>query len=135
VRRGESFGKAAKREHIKEKTVLRYVGNALYRSGPNKSWKATKTDRIPAKMTILTEQGPIFVVVKNSVERTLLARYDVALRRWRAAEDGAEQELLNFKGQTVAGHVLITNPDILIRLEEGGGLDFDELYYTVGGGS
>src|SRR5260370_25758968 len=36
VRRGESFSKASKREHIKQKTVLRYVGNALYRSGPNK---------------------------------------------------------------------------------------------------
>jgi hypothetical protein len=135
VRRGEPFNKAAKREHIKPKTVLRYVGNALYRSGPNKPWKATKTDRIPAKMTILTEQGPIFAVVKSSVERTRLSRYDIALRRWRAAEDDAEQELLSFKGQTVAGHVLITDPDLLIRLEEGGGLDFDELYYTVGGGS
>lgn len=135
VRRGESFNKAARRQRIKPKTVLRYVGNALYRSGPNKPWKATKTDRIPAKMTIITEHGPVFEVVKSSVERTLLSRYDIALRRWRAAENGAEQELLTFKGQTVAGLVLITDPDVLIRLEEGGGLDFDEFYYTVGGGS
>jgi hypothetical protein len=135
VRRGESFNKAAKREHIKQKTVLRYVGNALYRSGPNKPWKATKTDRIPAKMTILTEQGPIFTVVKSSVERVRLSRYDIALRRWRGAEDGAEQELLTFKGQTVAGHMLITDPDVLIRLEEAGQLDFDELYYTIDGDS
>lgn len=135
VRRGESFNKAARQEHIKPKTVLRHVGTALYRSGPNKPWKATKTDRIPAKMTILTEQGPIFVVVRSSVERTRLSRYDIALRRWRAAEDGAEQELLTFKGQTVAGYELITDPDVLIRLEEGGGLDFDEFYASVGGGS
>ena len=135
VRRGESFNKAARREGIKPKTVLRYVGNALYRKGPNKPWKATKNDRIPAKMTILTEQGPVFAVVRNSSERTRLSRYDNALRRWRTGEDGAERQLLNFKGQTVAGYVLITDPDILIQLEEGGGLDFDELYYTVGGGS
>jgi hypothetical protein len=64
VRRGESFNKAARRERIKPQTVLRYVGSALYRSGPNKPWKATKTDRIPAKMTILTEQGPGFAVVR-----------------------------------------------------------------------
>ena len=86
-------------------------------------------------MTILTEQGPIFDVVRSSIERTRLARYDIALRKWRAGEDGAEQELLAFKGQTVAGHVLITDPDVLIRLEEAGQLDFDNLYYSVGGGS
>jgi hypothetical protein len=135
VRRGESFNKAARREHIKPRTVLRHVGNALYRSGPNKPWKATKTDRIPVKMTIITEYGPVFTVVRSSAERTRLSRYDIALRRWRAAEDGAEQKLLTFKGQTVAGYVLITDPDELIRLEEGDGLDFDEFYVSVGGGS
>ncbi len=135
MRRGESFSKAAKREHIKQKTVLRYVGNALYRSGPNKPWKASKTDRIPAKMTILTENGPVFAVVKSSLERNRLSRYDITLRKWRAAEDGAEQKLMTFQGQTVAGYVLITDPDMLIQLEEGGGLDFDEFYASVGGGS
>lgn len=135
VRRGESFNKAAKREGIKPKTVLRYVGNALYRKGPNKPWKATKTDRIPAKMTIITENGPVFAVVKSSVERSRLSRYDIALRKWRAAEDGSEQELQTFEGQTVAGYVLVTDPDMLIQLEGGGGLDFDEFYYSIGGGS
>lgn len=135
VRRGESLHRAARQEHTKPKTVLRHVGKHIYRSGPNKPWKATKTDRLSAKMTILTEQGPTFDVVRSSIERTRLSRYDIALRKWRAAEDGAEEELLAFKGQTAAGHVLITDPDTLIRLEEAGQLDFDNLYYSVGGGS
>jgi hypothetical protein len=135
VRRGESFHRAALQEHIKPKTVLHHVGNSLYHSGLNKRWKAAKTDRIPAKMTILTEQGPVFAVVRSSVERSRLSRYDIALRKWRAGEDGAEQELMAFNGQTVAGYMLITNPDVLIHLEEAGGLDFDEFYSSVGGGS
>jgi hypothetical protein len=135
VRRGESLTAAARQEHIKPKTVQRHVGRALYRSGPNKPWKATKTDRLSAKMLILTERGPIFDVARSSIERTRLSRYDVALRKWRAGEDGAEQELAVFTGQMVAGHLLITNPDLLIRLEEAGQLDFDNLYYSVGGGS
>jgi hypothetical protein len=89
---------------------------------------------LPEKMMILTDQGPIFAVVRSSTERTRLSRYNVALRKWRAAEDGADQELLAFKGQTVAGHVLVTDPDTLIRLEEGGQLDFDAFYHSVGGG-
>jgi hypothetical protein len=132
VRRGESLNKAARREHIKPETVQHYVGRALYRSGPNKPWKATKTDRFSIRMMILTEQGPIFDVVRSSIERTRLSRYDVALRKWRGAEDGAEQELAEFEGLTVGGHVLITDPDLLIRLEEAGQLDFDELYYSAG---
>jgi hypothetical protein len=129
-----SLNKAAKREHIKPPTVLRHVGKALYRSGPGKPWRATKSDRLAEKMMIVTEQGPIFDVVRSSIERTRLSRYDSVLRKWRAAEDGAYEELLAFEGQTVAGHVLITDQEVLIRLEEAGQLDFDAFYYSLGGG-
>jgi len=133
-RLGWSLNKAAKQEHIKPETVLRHVGRALYRSGSGKPWKATKSDRLPEKVMVLTEQGPIFTVVRSSIERTRLSRYYVALRKWRAAEDGAAEELSDFEGLAVAGHVLITDPDTLIRLEEAGQLDFDAFYYSLGGG-
>jgi hypothetical protein len=133
-RRGWSLNRASKLEHIKAQTVLRHVGKALYRRGPGKPWKATKSDRLAEKMAVLTAKGLIYESVRSSIERTRLSRYDTALRKWRAAEDGADQELLAFKGQTVAGHVLITDPDTLIELEEADQLDFDAFYYSVGGG-
>jgi hypothetical protein len=133
-RLGLSLNKAAKQEHIKPQTVFRHVGKALYRSGPGKPWKATKSDRLPEKLMVLTGQGPIFVMVRSSIERTRLSRYYVALRKWRAAEDGAAEELSQFEGQKVAGYLLVTDPDTLIRLEEAGQLDFDAFYYSVGGG-
>jgi hypothetical protein len=40
-----------------------------------------------------------------------------------------------FRGQTVGGHELITDPELLIQLEEAGQLDFDVLYFSVEGGS
>lgn len=129
-----SLFKASRIERIKSATVLRYVGNAVHRSGHGKRWKPTKSDRLGATMTVLTAQGPTLVVVKGSVERTRLARYDIALRKWRAGEDGADKELLAFQGQTVGGQVLITDPNLLIQLEEAGELDFDTLYFSVGGG-
>jgi hypothetical protein len=133
-RLGWSLNKAAKQEHIKPQTVIRHVGKALYRSGPGKPWKATKSDRLPEKVMVLTEQGPIFTVVRSSIERTRLSRYYVALRKWRSAEEGAADELSTFEGLKVAGYVLITDPDTLIRLEEAGQLDFDAFYYSLGGG-
>ena len=136
MRRGRlSLAKAARIERVKPSTVLRYVGGTIHRSGPGKPWKPTKSDRLGAAMTVLTIQGPTTVVVKGSVERTRLARYDIALRKWRAGEDGADKELMAFQGQTVGGHALITDPDLLIQLEEAGQLDFDTLYFSVGGGS
>ena len=133
-RLGWSLNKAAKQEHIKPQTVLRHVGKALYRSGPGKRWKATKSDRLPEKVMVLTKQGPIFTVVRSSIERTRLSRYYAALRKWRAAEDGAAEELSKFEGLKVAGYVLITDLNTLIRLEEAGLLDFDGFYYSLGGG-
>jgi hypothetical protein len=135
MRRGLSLARATRFEHIKQSTFLRYVGGAVYRSGPGKPWKVVKVDRFAARMTILTEQGPVIALVHGSRERTRLARYDIALRKWRAGEEGADQELKTFEGQTVAGYVLITDTQILIRLEEAGQLDFDTLYFSVGGSS
>jgi hypothetical protein len=132
-RRGWSLNKASKLEHIKAQTVLRHVGKALYRRGPGKPWKATKSDRLAEKMAVLTAKGLIYEPVRSSIERTRLSRYNTALRMWRDDEDGADQELLAFKGQTVAGHVLITNPDTLVELEEADKLDFDAFYYSIGG--
>src|SRR2546421_601463 len=39
-RDGSSLAEASRLEGIKSATVLRHVGNALYRSGPGKPWKA-----------------------------------------------------------------------------------------------
>ena len=86
-------------------------------------------------MRILTPKGTVYEVVRGSRERTLNARYEIALRSFRAGEDGAVEELKNFEGLTVGGHVLVTDLNQLIQLEEAGKLDFDALYYSVGGRS
>jgi hypothetical protein len=130
-----SLAEATRLEGIKPSTFLRYVGDAVYRSGPGKPWKPTRADQLSAYMTVLTPQGPTRVLVSGSIERTRLARYNVALRMWRAGEDGAEEALKAFRDLTIGGYVLITNPDLLIELEEAGQLDFETLYSYVGGGS
>jgi len=70
--------------------------------------------------------------VHGSRERRLLGRYNQAVRMFRAGEDGAGAALKAFRGRKVAGHVLITDIATLIRLEEAGKLDFDDLYSSLG---
>jgi hypothetical protein len=120
---------------MKLETFRRGAGRFLYRSGPGKPWKARSEDQLSFSMEVLTRQGRISVIVRNSSERRLLHDYENAVRMFRAAEDGAEAELKKFEGKKVAGHALITDIKLLIELEQAGQLDFDAFYTSVGGRS
>ncbi len=131
-REGVSASEAARRERMKLETFRRRAGRYLYRSGPGKPWKARSEDQLAFSMTVLTSRGPLDAVIHNSRERRLLHRYEVALRMFRAGEDGVEAALKAFKGKSVGGHKLITDTKLLIELEEAGLLDFGSLYTSFG---
>lgn len=134
-RDGISASVAARREGMKLKTFRERAGRYLYRSGSGKPWKARGEDELAVSMRVLTSQGRVDAIVRNSRERRLLHRYELALTRFRAGEDGAEAGLKAFEGRKVAGHTLLTDTNLLIRLEEAGRLDFDNLYTSFGGRS
>jgi hypothetical protein len=132
MREGQSLSRATREEGLKPKTFIRYARPALRRRGPGKPWKAIPEDKLKSVMNVLTEFGLTPEIIPNSRERKLLGRYNRALRMFRAGEDNAEAELLKFRGKKVAGHTLITDIKTLIRLEEAGRLDFDDLYASLG---
>jgi hypothetical protein len=131
-REGASASEAAHREKMKLETFRKRAGRYLYRSGPGKPWKARTEDDLRFLMTVLTSRGPLEVIVSNSRERKLLSQYNLALRMFRAGEDGAEAKLKKFKGKNVGGHTLIVNIKPLIELEEAGQLDFEGFYVAIG---
>jgi hypothetical protein len=132
MRRGISASVAAREEKMKLNTFRRRAGKYLHRAGPGKPWKARSQDQLAASMTVLTIRGPITVVVHSSRERKLFGQYNLALRMFRAGEDGAAAALKAFEGKTVGGQALITDAEMLINLEEAGQLDFDTLYASFG---
>jgi hypothetical protein len=134
-REGVSASVAASREKMKLATFRKGAGRFLYRSGPGKPWKARSEDQLAFSMEVLTRQGRLSVIIRNSRERRLLHNYESALRMFRGAEDGAEAELKEFEGKTVGGYKLITDTKLLIQLEEAGQLDFENLYTSLGAGS
>jgi hypothetical protein len=131
-REGVSASEAAHREKMKLETFRKGAGRFLYRSGRGKPWKVRSEDQLRFSMTVLTSRGPLDVIVSNSRQRKLLSRYNFALRMFRAGEDGAEAALKAFEGKKVGGHALITDIDLLIRLEEAGQLDFEGFYVAIG---
>ncbi len=133
TRRGESLSKAARAEHVKPATVRKYLGSQFHQNAPGKRWKPTKSDRLTARMNVLTPLGPMTVPVRGSRERLRLNRHNIAIAKWRRGEPGADAELGAFEGQTVGGHPLITDVKLLATLEDAGVLDFDELYASLTG--
>lgn len=131
-REGLSASKAARQEGMKLNTFRKGAGRFLYRSGPGKPWRARSEDQLSFSMRVLTHRGPIDVIVRNSQERKLLHRYELALRMFRADKPGAEAALKGFEGKKVGGYTLITDGKLLIELEEFGQLDFGSLYAPIG---
>src|SRR5215813_10609083 len=84
-------------------------------------------------MNILTPQGLAVAEVPKQNERELNAHHVAAVNKWRRGERGAIAALARFRGKTVAGHQLVTDPRALAELEEAGELDFPELYVSPGG--
>jgi len=129
---GESASKAAHHEGLKLDTFVRHARPALRRSAPGKPWRAIPEDQLPAAMKVLTKFGYTAEIIRSSRERRLLGAYSRAIRMFRGGEDNTDLALKAFRGKTVAGHTLITDIKTLIRLEEAGKLDFDDLYSAFG---
>jgi hypothetical protein len=139
-REGASASEAARRERMKLKTFRKGAGKYLYRPRPGKPYKARSEDQLRFSMTILTSHGPMDVIVPNSRERKLLHRYNLAVNMFRSSDDRAEAALAEaalkeFEGETVAGHVLITDINQLIQLEEADQIDVENFYTPLGGRS
>jgi hypothetical protein len=134
-REGVSASEAARDQGMKLKTFVKGAGRSLYRSGRGKPWKARTEDQLRFSMTVLTPKGRVDVVLRNSRERKLLHEYESAVRMFRADEDGWERELKKFEGMKIGGHKLITDPKLLVELEEADELNFESLYTPFGGKS
>lgn len=130
-----SASDAADRAGIKLKGFVSGAGRYLYRSGPGKPWKARTQDQLAASMIILTDRGPIEVIVSDSRERRILHQYELAVRMFRGDEEGAVEALREFDGISVAGHKLLTDPHSLLDLERSDLIDADAFYVEVGGRS
>lgn len=133
TRHGESLTQAARAEHTKPATVRKRLRKQFRQAGPGKRWVPSKSDRLTMTMNILTPLGRTPEPVRGSRERVRQGQYEVALRKWRNGEPGAEEGLAAFEGQTVGGRPLITDVKLLATLEDAGVLDFEELYSSFTG--
>ena len=127
VRRGESLSAAVRAEHISVQTALRHVGKYLRRTrtkgGKVKYVPIKSNHRIP--MWLLTTVGYVPVSV-GSRNASLLGKHSAAVKKF--LRTGNASGLAPFVGKRVAGHELVTDPEVLSALADAGALRLDDLY-------
>jgi hypothetical protein len=125
-RTGATLTAASREEHIDPRTVKKYVATDLRRLKKGKQTVPTKSDRRRRRMLIPTALGTTPVIVSGSRKASLLGRYMSAVGQY--LRTGNTQGLSAFKGKSIGGHDLITDPEILNVLAQAGSLQVEEIY-------
>jgi hypothetical protein len=109
-RTGRSLTSAAREEHTNPRTVRKYLGSEFRDRGR----RPTRADARPRDMLIPTSRGAIPVTIHGSEQASQLGRYMSAVGKY--LRTGDTDALEEFEGQSIAGHLLITDPDTLSSL-------------------
>lgn len=120
-RTGASLTAAAREEHIDPRTVRKYLKTEIRGRG-----KPTKTDHRQRDMLVPTTIGNAPVTIRDSREASKLGKYMAAVGKY--LRTGDIDQLAEFEGESVGGHVLITDPELLSSLAQAGALSLDEIY-------
>ena len=120
-RTGTSLTAAAREERIDPRTVRKHLRAELCGRA-----KPTKADRRKRGMLVPTTLGNSPVTVRGSKQASQLGRYMSAVGKY--LRTGDVDGLAEFEGQSIAGHVLITDPALLSSLAQAGALTLDEIY-------
>jgi hypothetical protein len=122
-----SLRRAADLTRTDPRTVLRHAGVAFRKEGSR--WSARPFDRIPREMNVLTDNGPEWMVIRDSRTASLVAEHANAVRLYLRYGDEAPLRQLPRHSFRLDGRevVLETDPVRLDRLAAGGELHY-ELY-------
>ena len=124
-RTGETLTAAAREEHIDPRTVRKYLGPELRGLREGRT-QPTKVDRRRRRMLVPTLLGNVPETIRGSKQASLLGRYMSAVGYF--LRTGNAKRLKEFEGRSIAGHLLITDPETLTSLAQAGALQLDEIY-------
>jgi len=124
-RTGETLTAAAREEHIDPRTVRKYLGPELRGLREGRT-QPTKVYRRRRRMLVPTLLGNVPETIRGSKQASLLGRYMSAVGYF--LRTGNAKRLKEFEGRSIAGHLLITDPETLTSLAQAGALQLDEIY-------
>jgi hypothetical protein len=128
----QSLAEAAREAQTTRKTVVRYVGVALLKTG-SRRYAAKPFDRLARSLRFLTPEGQIAVTVRSSRTASKIAEYWAAVDHY--LRTGDTERLHQFSGKSVrAGKEqfpFITDPRTLNRIASAGEVAFEDIYAST----
>jgi hypothetical protein len=123
-----SLSAAAQAEGTTVPTIQRLLPAALFRDARG-HLRVKAGDPYSAPVEIVTNVGALVVNARGSRQRALAGRHRSV---WRAVlrGDRPASKLAEFRGKTVGGHELISDPARLVTLAKGGALDHLDILYV-----
>lgn len=130
-----SLTAAARLEHAKPATVLRYVGSAIRQDRSGGRYRATKADSFKRELRIPTALGPTKVPIYGSKAASTVAKYANAVNRYlRTGDTSRLDEFKNKPLRTGKRELeLVTDAATLTALAQAGALHLDQLYASFAG--
>jgi hypothetical protein len=125
-RTGQTLTAASRDEHIDPRTLRKYLGAELRGPRLKRKVRPTKADRRRRDMLVPTTLGTSPVVIRGSKQASQLGRYMAAVGKY--LRTGDSDSLDEFRGKSIGGHVLITDPETLGSLAQAGALQLDQIY-------
>ncbi len=132
VRRGESksLSAAARAEGTSVRSIRRLLPAALLQDRPGGRIRVKAGDSYSWPVEVVTDLGAVVVNARGSRERELAGRHRSVFNQVLGRELPSSA-LEEFRNKRVGGHKLISDPDQLFTLAEGGELDqLDALYIS-----
>lgn len=124
-KRGESLSKAARAEHSTPRTVRKFVGKQLRRSGSGR-YSATSSDRLKREINVFGADGYEPVTVGSSKHAQLASRHLIAINTF--LRTGDTKQLKPFRGKRIGGIELLTDPKRIREFAEADLVKLDGLY-------
>ncbi len=125
-RTGESLQATCRALHTYPKVVRRYLPHEFHKV--RGKWVPSKSDRLPRRKLLLTEDGYVSITVIGSRKAGELNRFNLVVSRLVDPKgDHDPSDLEFFKGKRIAGHPYLTDPDLIFRLADAGLIRTEEL--------
>jgi hypothetical protein len=130
TREGESLTAASRRVGISPPTVLRYLPEDFKKARGSNRYLPSKSDRNTRFINLLLSDGQEHTLrVQGSRQAKLASDYSNALQRYLAGDTLA---LRPFRGKTISGRTLLTDPKKIKEIGERG-VEVDHFYAEVVG--
>jgi hypothetical protein len=122
---GKSLTGAISTAQTSKRTVLRYVGSALFKQQSGR-YAAKPSDRFARRIHWQTSTGKIEITLRSSRTASKVAEYMTAVRHFLGTGDTSRLD--EFKRKSIFGLPYVTDPRDLIRLQHAGEVVSEDLY-------